>query len=247
MALVPLAFAVPDAQTLQERWELHNQALQTHTSVPVKLVEQDFQRLAKAGVMARRIDSELGTFATAAVWVPERVWAPWVVVSDAPHAPPTRLVATRLPVDLPLGENQVHSLLKLPWPFASRQWVNHLKPNRELHEVDPALWQRTWAVVDPSIAPNPHPSATWVDENTGAWTMLDGEDGTLVVFSLRTVLGGAIPTGISQRFAVLGLADALKRVGARASDDVAGHYDENHTPVYGPDGAPLPPGFEGLL
>ncbi len=238
----------PGASALRAAWAAHAPAVRG--PIPAVLEAGDFATLAAGEAVTRRWDqppAEAGgrpvTWATGAIWVPTPVQAPWIEICDAPHAPPSRLHVTRIPGPWPPGVRTVYSLLDLPWPFDDRQWVSRLEPDADLHARDPALWRRTWRVVDPALAPDPDPDAVWMVENRGAWTMLDlGENaGTLVVFTLRTVLGGRIPAGVSQRFALLGLADALERLAARAPG-MRAHYGAGHEPVYAPDGRAIPPG-----
>ncbi len=243
LVLVLAAQAAPDADALRQAWQAHATTIAAHSPVPVVLESREFRRLAKGKPVTRRRDGPEGAFATGAIVMDMPVEAPWIVICDAPHAPPSPVAVQRLPTEEPLGERTVYHHMDLPWPLADRQWVGHFHPNQALLAEDAAVWQRIWTLDDPGLAPEPDPEAVWVTANTGAWTMLDLGEDTLVVFSLRTDLGGHIPPGISQEFALLGLAHALRRL-AETARTMPTHYDETHEPIPGPDGRLIPAGLE---
>ncbi len=240
--LVAGTMAQPSADTLRLTWESHAPAIQAHSPVPLLLESRDFARLARGKPVTRRAEGDEGTFATGAIWIDMPVQAPWIVISDAPCAPPSPVLVERLPTDEPVGERTVYHHMDLPWPLADRQWVGHFHPNLDLLADDPDFWQRIRTVVDPALAPEPDPDAVWVRQNTGAWTMLIHDEGTLVVFSVHSDLGGHIPAGISQEFALLGLAHALERL-AETSRTVPEHYDADHERLPAPDGRMIPAGL----
>lgn len=234
------ALAAPDAATLQARWDDQAALIRAHSPVPVHLRSGDFETLARGKAVTRRVDGAEGVYATGAIWVDAPLQAPWVVLCDSPHAPPSPATTVRLPGGGPPGYRTVYMHLDLPWPFADRHWVSDLAPNRALFDANPRVWQRTWSTGDRGRAINPDPEAVWVEQNLGAWTVVDVGEGTLVIFSVRTAMGGVIPPGMSTGVALLGLSTTMERIAALALT-MEQHYDAAHEPIVAPDGSRIQP------
>lgn len=222
-------------------WQAHAQQIAASSAVPVPFDPADAGDLAEilAGhPVSHRFDTANGAYATGAVWVDAPISAVWIVIQDAPHDPPSRMVTVRLPA--PDGVRRVYMRLDLPYPLADRQWVADVVTNTGLYgATDGAVWQRQWKLADPALAPAPDDKATWVAESRGAWTLVDTGDGTLVLFSVRTVLGGMIPASIAQGWAVSTVKAGMARVADRARA-IPAHYTGDHERVVAPDGAIVP-------
>jgi hypothetical protein len=135
---------------------------------------------------------------------------------------------------------RVYSKVDLPYPLSDRHWVAELRTNRALYDATSGrVWQREWQDVDPSLAPSPDPDAAWITETRGAWTVMATDEGTLVLFSVRTVLGGLVPASITQAWAVRTLRASLQGVADRAKG-MPSHYTADHERVLTPAGQPIP-------
>jgi hypothetical protein len=232
----------PDAAALQAAWDRDRASIAAHGhGAPITLGERDFAALARGDAIARRVDSGDGAFATGAAWVPGPIAAAWIALQDAGDRPlSSGAVHEWLPGATPTSR-QTYMRIDLPWPVSDRQWVAEFRANGDLYATtDHRVWERSWAIADPALAPHPDPDAMWIREATGAWTLLDVGDGCLAIFAVRTVLGGSIPTEITQAWAVTTVKNTVRKLVERAPT-VAEHYGSAHTPMYTPDGALLPP------
>lgn len=238
--LLSHALAAPDVVELERAWTTDADAIAAHGAVPTALDHGDLARLAAGEVVVHRVDTPGGAFATGAVWVSTPIAAAWVTVQDQHHRPLGRPAAEeRLPAD-ESGHRRVYVRLSLPWPVADRQWVAELSDNRALFAAtDGRVWQRRWGLADPDLAPNPSDGAAWVQENTGAWTLLPVGGGTLCVIAVRSVPGGTIPKEITQPFTTRGLGGMLRRL-AELAPTAMSHYRPGHEPILAPDGRPVP-------
>jgi hypothetical protein len=228
--------AAPD--DLVEQWQAHAATVSAGSPVPIPFDAQDAAVLQAGEVAAHRFDTPEGAYAVGAVWIDAPIEAVWVTIQDAPHDPPGRITTRRLAA--PAGLRRVHMTLDLPFPLADRQWVAEVRTAPALTSATGGdVWQRRWDVGDPALATAPDDGAAWVEVNRGAWTLLRTDQGTLAVFSVRTVLGGLVPAPIAEAWAVGTLKRSLAQVAARA-EGVQSHYVAGHEPVVGPDGRPIP-------
>jgi hypothetical protein len=231
------ALAAPPAD-LALRWEAHAAAVARLSEVPVPLGPDDLAELAQGQPVARRFDTAAGAYATGAVWIEAPIEAVWIAINDGPHDPPSRVSLTRLPAQMPM--RRAYMLLDLPFPLADRQWVVDVRTNTALHAATGgAIWQRQWDLGDPALAPSPDPKAIWIDENRGSWTLLGTEQGTLVLFSVRSVMGGAVPASIAQSWAVSTLKSAMGKLAER-SLSIPAHYTPEHERALTPSGEEIP-------
>lgn len=229
-----VALAVP--ADLADQWAAVEPEIRARTGVPVPLSPDDLATIAAGGAVASRFDTDRGAYATGAVWVDAPVDQVWLVVNDGEHAPGGRTTLRVLPA--PDGIRRVHLTLALPFPIADRQWVSNIVPSRELYEATGGrVWQRTWSLADASLAEEPD-NAVWLKENRGAWTLVDVGDGTLLMFTVRTVLGGLLPASITQGWAVRSLRDNFEETATRASAMPA-HYEGEHRVIRNPGGGEI--------
>ena len=228
----------PSVDQVEVAWERDVDAVRTAGIPHGELDRDDFAALARGEPIAKRMDTPDGAFATGAIVMPVPIEAAWLSIQDATHFsdPDEPLKVTRLPGETPLGRD-VYMKLELPWPLADRHWVAAMRSNETLHSAtDGRVWQRSWSLADPTLAPDPDPKGIWVKANTGSWTLVDLGDHTLAVIAARAVLGGSIPPAISQTWAIRTLADSMQRVSDRA-EVMEEHYGEEHAPIYVPDGS----------
>ncbi|MEQ1508237.1 MAG: hypothetical protein ABMB14_38760 [Myxococcota bacterium] len=243
------AFASDD---IEADWTAVAPTVAARSAVPIPFTGAELAALVGSKPIARRFDTPDGAFAVGAVWVAAPIEDLWVVLQDAMHdaaSPgPSRLTQRRLTAGVgPEQTKQVYMHLDLPYPLTDRQWVVVVSTNAPLYQATGGqVWQRRWVLGDPASAgppgsaTGPDPDATWLPDTRGAWTLLESHGGTVVQFSVRTVLGGLVPSSIAQGWAVSTVRGALERVAARATS-LPGHYDAAHEVVYAPDGAPIPP------
>lgn len=235
LVLAPAHAAPAD---LAARWEAVAQKVASHSAIPVPFGPDDVADLQRGRTVARRYDTEQGAYATGAIYVEAPIEAVWVAINDAPHDPPSRVSVERLP-SAP-GQRLVYMKLDLPFPLADRQWVADVRGNAALFGAsEGAVWQRQWTLGDRALAPTPDDGAVWINENRGAWTLLDLGEGTLVLFSVRTVLGGVVPASIAQSWAAGTLRGGLERLAERAVG-MRSHYVAGHETVLNPTGSVVP-------
>lgn len=236
-------FVLPAAEAatptaLRAAWDRDAPARDAKSTAPATLRPEDFDTLGAGQTISRRIDRDDGAYVLGAIVVDAPKEVVWVAIQDGLHFPEPPVTTTWLPSTAPT--RLVYMYFDLPAILSDRQWVALFTPNAALAAAsNDRVWQRSWRVADPALAPNPSPDATWVTTNTGAWTLTPVGDQTLAVFTVRTVLGGMIPEWISGRWAVGTLDGALGRLRDRAAK-VPAHYDAAHAPVYRPDGTTLP-------
>lgn len=250
MPFLPLGFALSTsalaAPDLAGIWRAVSPAVAELSAVPVPFDPEDRESLADVTAsvpIGQRYDTPSGSYATGAVWVDAPIESVWIVIQDAPHDPPSRVTTTRLPA--PAGVRRVYMTLDLPYPLADRQWVADVTTNTRVHTATGGtVWQRQWTLADPALAPAPDPKAAWVGESKGAWTLVDTGNGTLVLFTVRTVLGGVIPASIAQGWAVGTLKSTMARVIER-SRAIPEHYVGDHEVIVTPTGDPIVRGGAG--
>lgn len=229
--LSSIALAAPGPDVLAAAW--------SHTG-EAPLTAADLATLATGEPVAHRVDAESQAAATAWIWVDAPVAETWVAIQDAAHRPLGRADTQFLPGDTP-GRRKVYVRLDLPWPVADRQWLAEYVSDAEAWAgTGGKVWRRTWSLVDPVEAPDPDPSAVWVTENRGRWTLVAAGEGTLACVSVHTAFGGAVPREISQTWATGSLKRMLRTLAAIAPE-MATHYDAGHAVVYAPDGTPIAP------
>jgi hypothetical protein len=237
MVLASISALAAAPTDLLDQWHAEADVVAAKSPVPVPLGPDDVAELLAGRSVARRFDTPSGAYATGAVWVPAPIDAVWVVLQDAPHDPPSKVSVQRL--QSPPGMRRVYMKLDLPFPLSDRQWVADVVTNGSLYDASGGdVWQRQWTLGDPGLAPSPDPDGVWVQESRGAWTLLAVGDGTLVLFSVRSVLGGALPESITQAFAIGQIRTALDRVSRRAQE-IPAHYVAGHERITDPGGTAI--------
>lgn len=243
LLFVAVASAAPSSAELAAAWEEHRAALDAHAVYPLRWTESEWGRVAKGKVAKRRERLEGADRVLGMVWVPADPNATWVSVQDPHGSYIDGMVHEELP-----GSTFQHRILyqsiDLPWPLASRQWVIEVVNNAPLREATKGeVWERTWKLSDQRGASHEDPAAVWLPENDGAWMFVDAAGGTLLVYHVRTVVGGNVPDDLATRWSFSTLTGMLTGVRDRVPW-IREHYIAGHELLKRPDGAtvaaPLP-------
>lgn len=249
--------ALPTATQLQAAWDAVVPALKAHGRLPVpSFSAAQWAELAQGRVVRQRVPSSDGVDrAVGAAWLAHPPDAIWIGVLDDVH---DDLVSGLSETWMPGSSAQVKRLyqhLDLPAPFADRHWVLQIRNTPGPYTATGgAVWERTWQ-LDPQgeaalaelpaefLARDDAPEldgAVWTPVNDGGWTLVPAAGGVLVVYQVRTVVGGNIPDDLVVRYAVSTLDELLQHVGELAAR-APGHYRAGHYPIQRPDGTPIGP------
>ncbi len=239
--LLGLAVAAPpSADALKQAWEAAEPALNRWSPLPITLPGDATSKLAAGEVVRSRVDLPGADRVIGAMWTPTDRDALWVAILDDQHFD---LVSGLIEEQLP-GTGALRKLLyqhlDLPWPVEDRQWVIDLKSNTALATgTGGAVWERAWTLADNALAPHPDPAALWTTVNEGGFLLVDAAGGTLIIYHVRTEIGGSVPDEATSRWAWSTLEDLLRGLVKRAAG-VPAHYVAGHAPFYRPDGRPVP-------
>lgn len=233
------AWATPTPAALSAAWEAHRSDLDSLAVYPVKWSAEEWDRVAKGKVARRRERLEGADRVIGMVWVDTDPSTTWVAVQD-PHGPVT--VSGMVHEELP-GSTFQHRLLyqsiDLPWPLATRQWVIEVKNNLPLiAATQGAVWERTWGLSSQRGAQAEQGNAVWLPVNDGGWMFVDADGGTLLVYHVRSVIGGNVPDDFATRWAFGTLSGMLSGIRDRVPW-VKTHYVEGHEALQRPDGLPV--------
>lgn len=235
-----VALAAPSSEALLEAW---TQQMTSAGSLPhfsVRLEERDFQRMARDSVAKRRLHQKGADRVVGAIWSNQPRDALWIAILDDAHDTLVKsLEESRLPAGS-RGYKRLYQHLDLPWPFTDRHWVIDIRNNPALYaSTNGAVWERTWELAEPTDTSFADPNAIWTPVNDGGWLLVDAVGGTIVVYHVRTYIGGAIPPEAVTRWAMTTLEDMLQHVVNRARE-IPTHYKAGHTPIQRPDTSNIP-------
>ena len=154
------------------------------------------------------------------------------------------------------GHTVWYGLIDLPWPFKNRQWVIKVWDHLPLAEATAGeSWEHVWQLdlsqmpealgaiqrgEAGSLTPSRAEKAVVTPVNHGAWVLIDVDGGTLLIWHLTSSIGGSIPDRlvVSNAFhSVERLFRTLERLARRR---VERHYRDDHPPLLGGDGKPIP-------
>ena len=234
-----LAMAVPSTEALSDAWSSQFKTLSEHTHQPVLLGDADFQRVSEGKIAKRRLNQEGPDRAIGVGWTPHSREAIWVAIIDEIHnTMVSSLVEKRLGRD-DQGAKLLYQRLDLPWPFHDRQWVIAISNNTALASASGGqIWERSWRLSDPIDGDPANEQAMWIPTLDGAWIAIPVDGGTLLVYQVRTTIGGAIPDEVVTRWAMSTLDEMLENVFSRAAE-IPKHYTPDHDPINGGDGKPI--------
>lgn len=239
--LSQIALALPLAATLSEDWANHQKKALNRAQFDVLLDQADFAVLAKGEVVRKRVGLDGPDRALGAVWSALPRDALWIAILDDAHGDLVKgLREERISGD-PGGDKLLYQHLDLPWPFTDRQWVIEIQNDVSLLDAtDGGVWSRTWHLADPAKVPKPDPAAIWIPMNDGGWLLISAGGGTIAVYQVRSVIGGAIPMEAVTQWALRALDEMFKKMVQRAGE-IPAHYDGEHTPFLRPDGSVIAP------
>jgi hypothetical protein len=243
-----MAMAAPSASALKTAFLRDAAARQRLGHLRLQLGEADWATLAGAGVVRQVVHRDGADMAVGAIWTAASQAAAWISTFDGWHRSLSgdATNTTKLPGCTDM-RRLVHTHLDLPWPMSDRQWVVDNRPNTALWSAtEGRVWERAWEVAPATLATAPVAGALWVDTNQGAWQFIEAEGGTLVLFGVRSSMGGVIPDSLTVQWSRQTLGEALRRLDDFATT-MAAHYVGAHEVIWGPMGAPIAPGSLGAV
>ncbi len=229
----------PSAEDLERDWERWRSALDRHAVYPLSFEDDEWQRVAEGKVLRRRDRLEGTDRVLGMVWVPADLDTTWLGVHD-PHG---EVVDGFVDEELPgstFSKRLVYQSIQLPWPLVPRQWVILVQNNAALSEATGGkVWERTWDLDDRRGARSELPKGVWLPVNEGGWTYAEAAGGTLVLYHVRTVVGGIVPDEAATRWSFSTLTGMLERVVER-SRWARTHYVAGHEPLMRPGETEIP-------
>lgn len=239
--LLGVAWAAPDPAALQAAITSAEAALQKKGAFAITLPPGAAARLAAGEVVRTREDLAGADRVIGALWTDRPRDALWIAILDDAHVDLVAgLTEAQLPGTGPLRK-VLYQKLDLPFPLTDRQWVIDIQSNTALAATSAGqVWERSWVLGDPKAAVDADPDAIWTTVNEGGYLLIDAAGGTLLVYHVRSEVGGNVPDDASTRYAWSTLEELLRTTERRA-DAVPAHCDAKHAPVVRPDGTPIPP------
>ena len=239
--IVTAVASPPSADVLQAAWTRHSDRVERDANHPIRLNRSDFETVASGRVAKRRIVEQGPDRAMGLLWAPVDRNTLWIAVLDDIHDTVVQSLTEHRLANSPEGRKRLYQRLDLPWPFNDRQWVIEIWNNQGLvQSTHGAVWERSWDLTSPELMPQPDPQALWVPMTNGSWLLVDAAGGTLMAYSARTTIGGAIPDEAVTRWAMATLDEMMMHIVER-SKSIPDHYGPEHEPVLDGANAPIPP------
>ncbi|MCO4748334.1 MAG: hypothetical protein KC912_26300 [Proteobacteria bacterium] len=234
LAAKPVGTDLDQLKTDVAKWE---QMLATDGKYQFGWTEDELKGLAKGDFVKRRERLDGADRAIGAMWTGANLDELWVAIQDEEHAGLVKgLIDERLPGST-YQNKLLYQRIDLPWPFADRQWVIKVVNNQPLFDLSEGrCWERTWDVTPERGAKNETEDAVWVEVNDGGWLVADVAGGTLLVYHVRTVIGGNIPEDAATQWSMMTLGGMLKDLVA-LSYEMPEHYLSEHSVIRRPDGS----------
>ena len=101
------------------------------------------------------------------------------------------------------------------------------------------MWERSWDLANPDHMPNPADDAIWVPVATGSWLLFPVEEGTMVVYHVRSAIGGRIPDEVVTRWALATVDEMMIHIAERAVN-ISDHYTGKHETILNCKKEPIP-------
>ena len=232
---------VPSSDQLELVWDQHKTALTNFTDQPILLEPDDFTHMAKGQVAKRRIRQDGPDRVMGAAWSPLSREALWLAVLDDTHDTLVKILSERTLYYDSDGRKFLYQHLDLPWPISDRQWVVEIWNNTKLTDATHnQIWERVWNLSDPKKMDQPDPEAIWAPMTDGAWLFIPAVEGTLVIYHVRSTVGGAIPDEVVTRWALATVDEMIVHALDRAKE-IPAHYDAKHFAINGGDNQPISP------
>lgn len=229
--------APPSPGALESGWPAIRDQLKG-AIYPIDFSEKELAVLQKGKVAKRRERLDGADRVLGAVWCDASREHTWMAVQDSDHWDAVSGFYEEV-LSGGLHERKIaFQHLDLPWPFVNRQYTLEIVNNHALREAT-GIWERTWDISDVRGAKGEEAGAIWVDVNDGGWVWAELGGGTLLVYHVRTVIGGNIPDEAATRYAYATLGSLLRDACEKA-EAAPSHYVGEHPPIQLPDGSYVP-------
>lgn len=239
--LITIAIAAPPSlDELSAAWDTNKLSVASKSIQSIILEPGDLEAVAKGEIGRRRI-AEVGPDRVMAIaWTPTARGGVWVAIIDDIHGKMVSSLSEKRLGRNELGQKLLYQHLSLPWPVTNRQWVIKIWNNIPLAEATHnGVWERPWDLADPALMDQPDPTALWIPMTNGSWFLMDAAGGTLVIYTARSHIGGAIPYELVTRWALATIDEMMSHVLERAAG-LHHHYIPGHEPIMGGDNQPIP-------
>ena len=189
---------------------------------PPPLDRTVWAEVESAGLSRRRVDGEVQTAVGIAVW-PCSQAAAWLGITDDHPVGKVSGLTEIVLSGAGGGPKLLYQYLDLPWPLQDRHWAIALENNLKLAQQT-GVWERHWKLA-PEALERAHPqmgerfeAALMTPVNEGGWLVVPvAAAETLVIYQSRASLGGGVPDGAVEGWAMSGLADVLRTFGENAA------------------------------
>ena len=241
--LTAMAWAAPperaDLDALRTDLAACEAQLKTSGRYQFGWTEDEMADLAKGEFVKRRERMDGADRAIGAIWTPVGLDELWVAIQDEVHWESVKgLTEERLPGST-FQSKILFQSLDLPWPFADRQWVIEVVNNLDLYESSEAkCWERTWSPHPARGAKAELDDGVWVETNDGGWFVGSAAGGSLLVYHVRTLIGGNVPEDAATSWSMMTLGGMLKDLRDKSLESRA-HYVGDHVPIRRPDGSEI--------
>ena len=239
--LTTIALATPPSlDELNAAWDVNKLAVATKSIQPIILQPGDLEAVSKGKVGRRRIAESGPDRAMGIAWTPTRREAVWVAIIDDIHDTMVSALSEKRLGRNELGQKLLYQHLSLPWPVTDRQWVLKIWNNASLATAtNDGVWERPWDLADPGLMVQSDPAAIWIPMTNGSWFLMPAAGGTLVIYTARTHIGGAIPEELVTQWALSTLDEMIGHILERSAE-IHHHYGIEHEPIIGGDNKPIP-------
>jgi hypothetical protein len=225
-------------------WTAVSAAVQALSFLPPPTLDGSvWSDLEQHGLARRRVPGAVETVMGVEVWPCSREAAWLGITDDHPPHPVTGLTEIRLS-GAGGGPKVLYQYLDLPWPLQDRHWAIALQNNLPLAKT--GVWERHWSLDAEAMTQAKsrmdarYDDALMTPVNEGAWLLVPVSPAeTLVVYQSRASLGGSVPDGAVEDWAMSSLSDAMHTYQTDALR-LQGSYLGGCTPQIGGDNALIP-------
>jgi hypothetical protein len=252
LVLSSVALSAPTAEEIEAAWTQVKPRLAESGRLPVPdLQPAHWEQIASGKVVRWRqpVDAQIDG-AIGVGWVDQPIEQVWVGALDDVHNHLAEgLTEVWLEGTKP-GHKVLYQHYDVPQPFSDRHWVVVVQNNPDLYEAtEGQVWERTWDLdargpssLDevPADTVSEPQAALWTPVNQGGWTLVPVGGGVLVVYQVRSDIGGNIPEELVVRFAMAGLDGMIDHLG-KLAEGVDEHYVGDHFDIVRPDGSAIEP------
>jgi hypothetical protein len=239
--LITIALAGPPSlRVLNAAWDKNKVGAASKSIQSIILEPGDLEAVSKGKIGRRRI-AEVGPDRVMGIaWTPTSKEGVWVAIIDDVHGKMVSSLSEKRLGRNELGQKLLYQHLSLPWPVTNRHWVIKIWNNIPLADAtNNRVWERPWDLADPALMDQADPTAVWIPMTNGAWFLMDAAGGTLVIYTARSNIGGAIPYELVTRWALATVDEMLNHVLERAGE-IHHHYGPGHEPIIGGNNEPIP-------